>query len=78
VQLNAEYPGFGRLGIEQIVGDGDQAADRCHVTTEVGGQLQHFEVATFVTTRDGLVSEMTEVWAGVDQTPPGGTRPESE
>ena len=30
------------------------------------GELQHFEVATFLTVRDDLIVEMTEVWTDVE------------
>jgi ketosteroid isomerase-like protein len=78
IQLNADYPGFDRMRLEDIVGDGDHAAARCHVTGETDGQLQHFEVATFVTTVDGRITTMTEVWANVDQSPPEGTGPATD
>lgn len=75
VRLNAEYPGFDHLSLEELVGSEDRAAGRCHVTAYVDGQLTHFEVATFIAVRDGLIREMTEVWTDVAQTPPDGTRP---
>ncbi|MGY2127398.1 nuclear transport factor 2 family protein [Blastococcus sp. SYSU DS0617] len=75
VRLNAEYPGFDRLVVHDVVGAGDRAAARCHVTGYADGDLVHFEVATFVTAREGRISEMTEVWADVARTPPPGTRP---
>ena len=75
VRLNAEYPGFEHLEVEDLVADGDRAVSRAHVTGTADGRLEHFEVATFVTVRDGLVVEMTEVWADVGQDAPAGTRP---
>ncbi|WP_460627973.1 nuclear transport factor 2 family protein [Intrasporangium mesophilum] len=75
VRLNAEYPGFEHLVLEDCVGSGDRAAGRSHVTGYVGEQLEHYEVATFITLRDGLIAEMTEVWADVGVPPPPGTRP---
>ncbi len=39
------------------------------------GRDQVFAVASFATVRDGLVSELTEVWTDVDQQAPDGTRP---
>jgi hypothetical protein len=74
VRLNAEYPGFERLVVEDLVADDDRAVCRAHVTGRADGVLQHFEVATFVTVRDGLVTEMTEVWTDVGQEAPPGTR----
>lgn len=52
-----------------------RAASRAHVTGWAGAELNHFAVATFITARDGVVSEMTEVWTDVAQTPSAGTRP---
>lgn len=75
VRLNADYPGFDRMTLEELVGSDDRAAARCHVTGQADGELVHFEVATFITVRDGRISEMTEVWTDVAQTPPEGTRP---
>ena len=75
VRLNAEYPGFDHLVLEDVVASGSRAVGRCHVTGHVGGEFAHFEVATFISERDGLVAEMTEVWADVAQTPPDSTRP---
>jgi len=75
VRLNAEYPGFDRLELKDLVGAGDRAVSRAHVTGYVDDELRHYEVATFLTTRDGLAIEMTEVWADVGQSPPPGTRP---
>ncbi|MDF1606503.1 nuclear transport factor 2 family protein [Nocardioides sp. YIM 152315] len=75
VRLNAEYPGFDHLVLEDLVGSATRAVGRCHVTAHVDGQLTHFEVATFITVRDARISEMTEVWTDVAQTPPEGSRP---
>jgi hypothetical protein len=75
VRLNAEYPGFDRLVLEDCVGAGDRAVGRSHVTGYVGGELRHFEVATFITLREGLIADMTEVWADVGEVAPAGTRP---
>ena len=75
VRLNAEYPGFDRLILQQITGDGHTAACRSHVTGQGEAGLTHFECATFVTLKDGLVAQMVEVWADVNQAVPGGARP---
>lgn len=75
VRLNAEYPGFDRLVLEDLVSAGPRAAARCHVTGLVDDQFAHFQVATFITVRDARISEMTEVWTDVAMTPPDGTRP---
>jgi len=75
VRLNAEYPGFERMVVEDLVGNGDRAVCRAHVTGRGSeGEQQRFEVATFITTRDDRIVEMTEVWTDVGQTPPEGTR----
>ncbi|USQ80596.1 ester cyclase [Ornithinimicrobium faecis] len=83
VRLNADYPGFDHLVLEDLVGAGERAVARCHVTgasdasgSGMDGQLLHFEVATFISARDGRIAEMTEVWTDVAQTPPEGTRPQ--
>lgn len=75
VRLNAEYQGFDHLVLKDLVSSDARAVGRCHVTGHVNGQLTHFEVATFITVRDGRISEMTEVWTDVALTPPEGTRP---
>ncbi|MEJ1088222.1 nuclear transport factor 2 family protein [Microbacterium sp. Mu-80] len=77
IRLNAEYPGFDRLIVEEIVGEPDAAACRSHVTSRSGDEVNHFECATFVRVRDGLIEQMTEVWTDVDQTAHEGTRPEA-
>lgn len=76
VQLNANYPGFQNFVLEDCVADGDRAAGRAHVTGMTRGRVQHFEVAIFITLRDQLIAEMTEVWTGVEETAPEGTRPD--
>lgn len=75
VRLNAEYPGFDHLVLQDLVSSSDRAVARCHVTGYVDGEIAHFEVATFVAIRDELIAEMTEVWTDVAQTPPDGSRP---
>lgn len=76
VRLNVEYPGFQGYVLEDSVGDGDRAAGRVHVTGESNGQVKHFEVATFITVHEGVIRDMTEVWAGVEEVAPIGTRPD--
>lgn len=75
VRLNAEYPGFEHLSVEDLVGAGERAVARCHITGRQASGDQHFEVASFVTARDGVITELTEVWTDVGLTPPEGTRP---
>ncbi|NPD05543.1 HIT domain-containing protein [Nocardioides sp. zg-1308] len=79
VRLNADYPGFQRLHLEDLVADGDRGdrgvlRARVVGTSGTGGELV-FAVASFATMRDGLLSELTEVWTDVDQQAPEGTRP---
>ncbi|MEV0949699.1 nuclear transport factor 2 family protein [Promicromonospora sp. NPDC050249] len=74
VRLNADYPGFQNFRLEDCVADQERAAGRAHVTGMADGEQQHFEVATFITVRGGLIVDMTEVWTDVDQAPPTGTR----
>jgi SnoaL-like domain len=78
VRLNAEYPGFERLIVEDFVASGDRAVARCHVTGRGETKVNHFEVATFISAGGGLITEMTEVWTDVEQSAPNGTRPSAE
>lgn len=75
IRLNADYPGFGHFELLDIVASTDRAVGRAHVTGDADGVTQHFEVASFVTERDGLIAELVEVWADVGVAPPEGTRP---
>lgn len=75
VQLNADYPGFDRLVLQDCIGTDARAAGRSHVTGHADEKLQHFEVATFITLRAGRIAEMTEVWADTNAEAPHGTRP---
>jgi hypothetical protein len=78
VRLNADYPGFERMVVEDLIADGDRAVLRATVTGRgADGSGQVFAVASFGTARDGLLSELVEVWADVGQEPPEGTRPAS-
>lgn len=76
VRLNADYPGFQRLHVEDLVVDGDRGALRAiAVGTDDAGADLLFGVASFATVRDGAIHGLVEVWADVDQEPPAGTRP---
>jgi SnoaL-like protein len=76
VRLNADYPGFQRMHVEDLVAEGERGVLRARVIgTDGDGRDQVFAVASFATVRDDLVVELTEVWADVDQKPPAGTRP---
>jgi hypothetical protein len=75
VELNAAYPGFDRMHLDDLVVDGDRGVLRARVTgtNDVGERLE-FVVASFATVHDGLLVGLVEVWADVDQVPPAGTR----
>ena len=76
VRLNADYPGFQRMHVEDLVADGDRGVLRASVTgTGADGEDVEYAVASFATLRDDLLVELVEVWADVDQQPPPGTRP---
>jgi len=75
VRVNADYPGFQRMHLEDLVADGDRGALRARVTAKGGaGEDLEFAVASFATAREGLLHELVEVWTDVDQQPPPGTR----
>lgn len=78
IRLNAEYPGFDHLVVQEIVGDSDRAACRSHVTGHDRDGLKHFECATFVRVRDGLIEQMTEVWTDVSLAVPVDARPKTQ
>ena len=75
VRLNAEYPGFERLVLQDCVATDTRAVGRSHVTGRVDEQPAQYEVATFITLRAGLIVEMTEVWADVQSGPSSSPRP---
>ena len=76
VRLNADYPGFEHLHVEDLVADGVRGVLRARVTgrSDTGAELE-YAVASFATVRDGLIAELVEVWTDVDQDAPPGTRP---
>ena len=75
VRFNADYPGFERMLVEDLVTDGGRGVLRATVIGRgPAGEELVFAVASFASTKDGLVSELVEVWADVDQEPPAGTR----
>ena len=78
IRLNAEYPGFDRLRIEEFVGGTSAAACRSRVTARNPDGIQHFECASFAQMQDGLISRLTEVWTDTGQTPPDNTRPQDD
>jgi ketosteroid isomerase-like protein len=76
VRLNADYPGFERMHLEDLVADVDRGVLRARVTGRgTDGRELEFAVASFATVRDHLLTELVEVWTDVDQAPPPGTRP---
>lgn len=76
VRLNADYPGFARMHVEDLVADGARGVLRARVTgTSETGEEQEFAVASFATVRDDLIAELVEVWTDVGQDAPAGTRP---
>jgi len=75
VRFNADYPGFERMLVEDLVADGDRGVLRAKVVGRGdGGAELVFAVASFATVREGRLVELVEVWADVDQHPPAGTR----
>lgn len=76
VRLNADYPGFQRMLVEDLVAQGDRGVLRARVTaTNAEGQALVFAVASFARLRDDRIAELVEVWADVGQQAPEGTRP---
>ncbi|MBN9612648.1 MAG: nuclear transport factor 2 family protein [Actinobacteria bacterium] len=75
IRFNAEYPGFDRLRIEQLVAGDGAAACRSHVTGRGESGLLHFGCASFAQMRDGLILQLTEVWTDIGQQAPSDTRP---
>ncbi|MGO1507738.1 MAG: nuclear transport factor 2 family protein [Microbacteriaceae bacterium] len=78
ILFNRDYPGFEHLTIEEIVAGPTEAACRTHVTGRDAAGAQHFECASFVRVREGLIVQLTEVWTDVEQQAPPGTRPASK
>ncbi len=74
VRLNAHYPGFESMTLEDAVASGDRAVGRASVVGRRDGVEERFQVASFLTVRDGLVVELVEVWTDIGQTAPEGTR----
>ena len=76
VRFNADYPGFERMHLEDLVAADDRGVLRARVTCAGSdGADQVFVVASFASVQDGLLAELTEVWTDVDQQAPDGTRP---
>ena len=75
-RFNADYPGFESMQLLDCVGSAGRAAGRSEVRGLAGERPATWQVASFLTLREGLVVELVEVWAEVDQAPPAGTRGE--
>lgn len=76
VRLNADYPGFQRMVVEDVVADGGRAVIRATVTgIGADGSAEGCAVASFATVREDLVVELVEVCPDLDQEAPEGTRP---
>jgi hypothetical protein len=65
VALNRDYPGSWRFEREALVDGGDQAVLRARVSDATGASDEVHYVATFAASRDGRLTEITEVWAEV-------------
>ncbi len=74
VAFNADYPGFDRLIVEDLVGSDEAAAARSLVLGDADAGPQRFACASFAHLRDGLIVELVEVWTDLDQEAPEGTR----
>ena len=71
VALNRDYPGAWRFEREDLVDGGDRAVLRARVSDATGVSDEVHHVASFGASRDGLLTELTEVWAEV-------TRPDAD
>ncbi|HEY3732830.1 MAG TPA: nuclear transport factor 2 family protein [Streptosporangiaceae bacterium] len=71
VGVNREYPGRWHADVEDVVGAGERAVSR----TRVSDGQQTFHVASFVTVRGGLITNLVEVWSESGQLPAADRRP---
>lgn len=76
VQVNADYPGFQNFVLEDCVSSGERAVGRAYVTGLNDGELERFGVATFITVRNGLIVDLTEVWTDINAGSPSDRRPQ--
>lgn len=74
IAFNANYPGFQGMKLVDLIGDDTRAAARGHVTGRVDDVEKGYAVAQFARMRDGLIEELVEVWADLDDVAPAGTR----
>jgi hypothetical protein len=68
-----DYPGVWRVHLEDLVATGDRAVARARISDGAGSGAT-YHVAMFATARDGLLSDLVEVWADGSSEPPRGTR----
>jgi hypothetical protein len=73
VRLNAEYPGRWRVTVLDLVAAGDRAVSCARLDAEDGGEA--LLVTSFATVREGLVTDLTELWADAGQEVPQDRRP---
>jgi hypothetical protein len=66
VALNRHYPGSWRFQVEQVVDAGPTAVLMGRVTDET----DTYYVATFARSRQGLLTDLTEVWTDAVMVPP--------
>ncbi|MGO2745722.1 nuclear transport factor 2 family protein [Microbacterium sp.] len=74
IAFNANYPGFQSMKLIDLINANDRAAARGHVTGVADGVEKEYSVAQFARMRDGLIEELVEVWADLDDVAPPGTR----
>jgi len=74
VRLNAEYPGRWHAEVLELVATEDRCVTRARVSDAHGGPESH-QVASFATVRDGLITDVCEVWDEEGSTPPPDRRP---
>lgn len=70
VRLNREYPGRWHVDVLDMVGDDRRAVS----LASLRGGAETYWVASFATTRDGRITELTEVWTDGGQEPPPSRR----
>jgi len=77
VRFNADYPGFQRFEVQDLVTADGRAVALGRVTgLDAAGTEQVFAVASFATVDGDVITGLTEVWTDVGQEVPAGTRPD--
>jgi hypothetical protein len=71
IKANREYPGEHIITVENIVSSDDMVVTAVKVGSvfEQGAAPDYFYAASFFGFRDGLISEITEYWAGSEEPP---------